>query len=94
MLKTYIYVYCMAKLSIKTFIHIYTVVMVSTLMVCTGQLTLNTPFTLFGLHLDVFQPYKGWRFKQVVKQVDIFHCWPYMVELAKARQNKFIWKIH
>ena len=49
----------MAKLSIKTFIHIYPVVMFSTLMVCTGQLTLNTPLKLFGLHLDVFQPYKG-----------------------------------
>ena len=44
-----------------------------------------------SLHLNNFQPYKEWYFKQASKQTrNLFHCWPHMVGLVKADPNYYV----
>ena len=68
------YVYCIAKLSIKTFIH---------------MLWLQLAREWYtGWHIDVFQPYEGWHIKQAIKQEDSLFAWyvnPYMAETSKCQ---------
>ena len=90
-----VYLYCMAKFSIRCLFILSNLwsygQYLNDIFTCSGQNLMDHSCIWCNacLHLNGFEPYKGWHIKQAInqasKQEDRFQCWPHIVGLTKSR---------